>query len=228
MNLIEESFQRLFPDKEFPYQTEMEYNRRLADFNANIRLDPRKIKVNLNLQWKDIDREIKIGLIQHLLLRIFKKRAHSYNIELYNNFIKNIPILTPKTKSDPVLETSFDRVNNQYLSHSVEKTNLTWGTASFRKLASYNFHTDTITVSTIFTDAKPEILDYLMYHEILHKYHKFEHKEGRSSFHSHAFKEDEKRYPNYELIEKEIESIIRKKRRLVRASKANFWDFLGI
>ena len=61
MDLIEESFQRLFPEKEFPYRAEMEYNRRLADFNANIRLEPRRIKVNLNLQWKDIDPEIKIG-----------------------------------------------------------------------------------------------------------------------------------------------------------------------
>ncbi|MEK7104469.1 MAG: hypothetical protein AAB868_00325, partial [Patescibacteria group bacterium] len=128
MDLIEESFQRLFPEKEFPYRAEMEYNRRLADFNANIRLEPRRIKVNLNLQWKDIDPEIKIGLIQHLLLRIFKKRAHTSNIELYNNFIKNIPLLTPKTKSDPLLETSFGRVNGLFLSDSVEKTNLTWGT----------------------------------------------------------------------------------------------------
>ena len=212
MDLIEESFQRLFPEKEFPYRAEMEYNRRLADFNANIRLEPRRIKVNLNLQWKDIDPEIKIGLIQHLLLRIFKKREHTHNIELYNNFIKNIPLLTPKTKSDPLLETSFGRVNGLFLSDSVEKTNLTWGTDSFRKLASYNFHTDTIAVSTIFADARPEILDYLMYHEMLHKHHKFKHHEGRSSFHTSAFREDEQRYPNMDLIEKEIETIIRRKK----------------
>ena len=228
MNLIQESFQRLFPEKEFPYQAEMEYNRRLADFNANIRLEPRKIKVNLNLQWKDIDREIKIGLIQHLLLRILKTRANTPNIDLYNNFIKNIPILTPKTKSDPLLETSFNRVNHLFLSNSVEKTNLTWGTASLRKLASYNFHTDTITVSTLFADAKQEILDYLMYHEMLHKHHKFKHNYGRNSFHNPAFKEDEKRYPHHELIETEIESIIRKKKRSLRINKANFWDFLKI
>ena len=226
MNLIEESFQRLFPEKEFPYFAEMEYNRRLADFNANIRLEPRKIKVNLNLQWKDIDREIKIGLIQHLLLRIFKTRAHTHNIDLYNNFIKNIPILTPKTKSDPLLEASFQRINELFLSNSIEQPNLTWGTDSFRKLASYNFHTDTITVSTLFADARPEILDYLMYHEMLHKHHKFKHNEGRSSFHSPAFKEDERRYPEHGVIEKEIETIIRARKYAVvrKAKKMHFWQ----
>lgn len=223
MNLIEESYQRLFPEKEFSYQTELEYNRRLADFNANIRLEPRKIKVNLNLQWKDIDKEIKIGLIQHLLLKMFKSKRHTHNIDLYNNFIKNIPILTPKTKSDPILESSFNRVNQSFLSNSVEKTNLSWGTASFRKLASYNFHTDTITVSTLFADVEPEILDYLMYHEMLHKHHKFKHHEGRSSFHSTAFREDEKRYPDYELIEKQIETIIRKKK--YGGRRKSFWTF---
>ena len=38
MDLIEESYKRLFPDKEFPYNTNIEYNRRLGNFNANIRL----------------------------------------------------------------------------------------------------------------------------------------------------------------------------------------------
>ena len=213
MNLIEESYQRLFPEKEFPYFAELEYNRRLADFNANIRLEPRKIKVNLNLQWKDIDREIKIGLVQHLLIRILKKKAHTHNIDLYNNFIKNIPILTPKTKTDPALESSFNRVNHLFLSNSVEKPNLSWGTASFRKLASYNFHDDTITVSTLFRTSPQHIIDYLIYHELLHKHHQFSHKNGRSSYHSTAFRSDERKFPRYQEIEQEINSIIRKRPR---------------
>ena len=224
MNLIHESFQRLFPEKEFPYQAEMEYNRRLANFNANIYHTPYKIKVNLNLQWKDIDPEIKIGLIQHLLLKMFKRKAHTYNIELYHNFIKNIPILTPKTKSDPLLEVSFQRINQQFFSNGIEKPNLTWGQDSFRKLASYNFHTDTVTVSAVFTYARQEIIDYLMYHELLHKHHKFKHHQGRSSFHTSAFREDERRYPNHELVEKEIENIIRRKKYAGR-KKTNLWSF---
>ena len=77
MPLIRESFQRLFPNKEWNYQEDMEYNRRLSNFNANISLRRDKIKVNLNLEWKDIDDEIKIGLIQHLLLKIFKKKGNT-------------------------------------------------------------------------------------------------------------------------------------------------------
>ncbi len=221
MDLIEESFHRLFPNKEFTYQSELEYNRRLSDFNSNIRFTPSSIKVNLNLQWKDIDPEIKIGLVQNLLLKMFKTRAQTYNIELYNNFIKNIPILTPKTRSDPLLEASFQRAN-RLLPEAVEQPNLVWGTDSFRKLASYNFHNDTIVVSTLFEAASPEMLDYLMYHELLHKYHKFSHNYGRSSFHSRAFREDERRYPDQDKIEREIGSFVRKQR--IKGKKASFWN----
>ncbi|MDP3734239.1 MAG: hypothetical protein Q8R37_03340, partial [Nanoarchaeota archaeon] len=73
MDLIQESFQRLFPEQEFRYKTAMEYNRRLSHFNANVKLEYNTLSVNLNLQWKDIDDEIKIGLIQHLLLKILKQ-----------------------------------------------------------------------------------------------------------------------------------------------------------
>ncbi|HLC52459.1 MAG TPA: hypothetical protein VJI98_04410 [Candidatus Nanoarchaeia archaeon] len=219
MDIIQNSFDRLFPDNEFHYETEMEYNRRLGDFNANISLIRNKIKVNLNLQWKDIDNEIKIGLIQHLLLKIFKKKINTTNIDLYNNFVKNIPLLTPKTKSDPLLEASFQRVNSTLINNQVERPNLTWGTASFRKLACYNFHNDTITVSTLFRNAKLEILDYLVYHELLHKHFKFSQKNGRSSFHNKEFREAEAAYPHQIQIEQEIEDIIKNKK------KKRLWKF---
>ena len=214
MNLIQESFQRLYPHQEFSYLTKLGYNRRLGDFNANVRLHKNTIEINLNLQWKDIDNEIKIGLIQHLLLKVFKnKKNTTQNIELYNNFVKNIAILTPKTKSNPTLVLSFWRVNERLFDNQLEQPNLTWGQASYRKLAGYNFHNDTVTVSTIFQNEKEEVLDYLMYHELLHKHHKFKHKNGRSSYHDREFKQAERLYPHYKKIEETINGIIKKKKR---------------
>lgn len=213
MDLIQESFQRLFPEELFLYKTEIEYNRRLSPFNARILLQESKINLHLNLQWKDIDEEIKIGLVQTLLLKILQKKKQTPNIDLYSNFIKNISLLTPKDNFDSVLEQSFDRINHQFFSNSLEKPNLKWGNQSFRKLASYNFHNDTVTVSTIFKDSPQEVLDYLMYHELLHKYHKFSHKNGRSSYHTTLFRGDEHKYPYYLQIEEQINQIIKTKRK---------------
>ncbi|HIH11651.1 TPA: hypothetical protein HA241_05645, partial [Candidatus Woesearchaeota archaeon] len=97
MNLIEESYTRLFPNKEFPYLSAIEYNRRLADFNATIALRRNMLTLKMNLQWKDIDDEIKVGLIQSLLLKLLRERKDTSNLDLYHNFIRNIPMLTPKT-----------------------------------------------------------------------------------------------------------------------------------
>ncbi len=232
MNIIQEAHQRLFPSRQFNYNTKIEYNRRLSDFNANISVTINKIVLKMNLQWKDIDEEIKIGLIQHLLLRVFKvkKITTTPNVNLYNNFVKNIPLLTPKTKKDPLLCSSFERVNLQFFQGDMEKPNLKWGRDSRRKLACYNFHNDTVTVSTLFKNCKQEILDYLMYHELLHKHHKFKHNNGRNSFHSPEFKRDEALYPNYKQLEKEMNQIIRtslksKKIYLKSKEKVSFWDY---
>ncbi len=213
MNLIEESFRRLFPEQLFPYRTELEYNRRLSDFNANISLHHNTITLHLNLQWKDIDPEIKIGLIQHLLLKIMKQKRHSQNIDLYNNFVKQIHSFTPKTKTDHLLESSFHRVNIQFFQNQLQQPNVTWGQPSSRRLAHYNFHNDTITVSSLFQNAPQHIVDYLMYHELLHKHHQFKHHNGRSRFHTAAFKRDEALYPSHEQAEKEIERIIKQQKR---------------
>jgi hypothetical protein len=219
MNLIEDSFQRLLPDKELKFETELQYNRRLSDFNANVKLANQKISINLNLQWKDIDQEIKIGLVQSLLNKLFSKKINTPNIELYNNFVRNIPLLIPKVNINPELKKSFLRVNEKFFSNSLEMPNLKWGMDSKRKLASYNFHNDTVTVSSIFQEAEIKILDYLMYHELLHKHQKFKYKNGRSYFHTPDFKRAESLYPNQKEIEKEINVIIKKKK------KKGLWRF---
>src|SRR3989344_4093108 len=226
MDLIQESYQRLFSQKEFKYQTKIEYNRRLSNFNANISLHRNIITIKMNLLWKNIDDEIKIGLIQHLLCKILKSKTTTTNIEIYNNFTKNIPLLTPKTKIDPLLETSFCRVNQQLLGGSLEMPNLQWGRDSRRKLACYNYNNGTLTVSNIFKDARTEILDFLMYHEMLHKHFQFTNNNGRHSYHNTNFRYAEKMYPNHKLIEKEINSIIRKSRRIIKKEiTPKLWSF---
>ncbi len=205
MNLIQESFQQLFPNKELNCQTILKYNRKLGDFNGNIKLLDNLLQVNLNYKWKQIDKEIQIGIIQSLLLKMFAKRYRikkktNFNIELYNNFIKKIPLLTEKTKTHPILENSFHRVNQQFFYNLLDSPNLQWGQASKAKLACYNFHNDTITVSTIFKDSPDHILDYLLYHELLHKKQKFHCKNNRNYFHTKKFREAENLFPNKNQI----------------------------
>jgi len=224
MDLITEAYGRLFPEKAFLYETRIEYNRRLAPFNANIKLRREVISLCMNLQWKDIDDEIKIGLVQSLLLKILKEKGgikQTMNINLYNNFIRNIPILTPKTVTDEMLEKVFLELNEKFFTGELEQPNLQWGQQAFRRLAHYNYHSDTITISETFRDAPAEIIQYIMYHEMLHKKMAFTHREGRHSYHSPEFKRAEALFPRGEQIENEITQFVRKQKRSQRVTKVN-------
>lgn len=213
MNLLHESYRRLFPGREFPYQAMLEYNRRLARFNANILYSKNRIQVHLNLEWKNIDDEIKIGLIQALLLKVFREKKYTPNIKLYHNFVKSLPLMSVEKLVDPLLEPSFRRVNAQFFDSGMQMPNLTWGKNAFRKLASYNFHSNTITISSIFKKAPKNILEYLIYHELLHKHVAFTYKNGRSSYHSKEFRAIERLYPRRVMAEKELQAFLRQQKR---------------
>ena len=211
MSIITESFERLFPDKVLEKESRIKYSGKFKDFNANVRISPSTLTFNLSRTWKQVDKEIKMGLIQTLLLKIYKKKAKTQNIDLYNSFIKNLHISIPKTESHPLLEDSFNRVNNTYFFGLVEQPNLKWSTSTVRKLGSYDFHTDTIAMSAIFKE-ELELLDYVMYHEILHKKLKFTQSGSRTYHHTAEFKRKEKEFLNSELMEKQINALISRKR----------------
>ena len=211
MNLAEKAFVGVLPDKEMP-EIDIKYSGRFSGYNGNIRLRKtvfsEKITVSISKKWRGIDQEIKLGLIQELILKLYKKKKTTLNTDLYNKFIKNVHIAVPKTDSDPLLEQIFHDLNEKYFFGFLDKPNLKWGAVSFRKLGSYTYTTDTISISSVFKQADKELLEYIMYHEMLHKKHKFNHKNGRSYHHTSKFKEQEKAYPNSVEIEKRIRKLI--------------------
>jgi hypothetical protein len=203
MDLIEESYNRLYPNKEFNHKTQIKYSGKFKPFNANVRYTSNKITLNLSKSWRNIDKEITIGLVQELLVKIFKIRTHTNNMDMYTSFIKNLHIVAPKTESHPLLESSFQRINDRHFSNILEQPNLKFGRRSFSKLGSYEYASDTVTISQAL-EHDLELIDYVMYHELLHKKHQFKTKNGRSLHHSTKFRQDENKFPNKDLMEKRL------------------------
>jgi hypothetical protein len=212
MEMIERAFKELYPEKEFTYIPELKFSGKFAPFNANIKLRRDKVQVCLSKSWRGVDKEIVVGLVQDLLAKLFGHTTHTMNMSLYNSFVRNIHLGIAKDRIDPALKRSFDRINEQFFSNQLEVPNLIWGNMSRRRLASYNFHTDTISVSRLFVDQEIELLDYVMYHEMLHKSMKFQVTTGQHRYHTTDFRTAEKAFPNSIEIEKRIKSLpIRKK-----------------
>jgi len=171
MQLAQLAFQALF-NKDCPHETELIYSGKFKGYNANLKLSNDILTFSLSRQWREVGDEIKIGLIQELLVKMFKKRYRwkkndTVNMELYEIFLKKVHLTIPKDKTHPLLEASFNRVNQKYLYDNLDRPNLIWGSFSTTQLGSYDFGTDTIKISQVLhpENASNFLLDYVMYHE---------------------------------------------------------------
>ena len=209
-SLIKEAFQQLYPDKEPKYYFSLKYSRKFKPYNANVKMRGYNLIFSLSKDWKKISKEIQIGLIQELMIKILKNKKKTMNMELYNLFMKNVHLAIPKIKTDEILEASFDRVNEKYFNGMFDKPNLQWGNESTSKLGSYEYGSDTITISAIFRNESNELLEYIMYHEMLHKKFKFQSRNGRNLHHGSEFKKMEDKFENKKQIEKDISKLIKK------------------
>ena len=215
-HLIEQAFKELYPDREFSYITEVKYSAKFNNFNANIRLSGNRIEFHMSKEWKQISEEIQIGLIQGLLVRIFSKKSTkkimTNNMDLYNKFLKNVHIAIPKEVESDYMLQKFNKINDQFFDGLLEQPSLRWGSFSKNKLGSYEYGSDTIVLSKYLENAPEEYMGYVLYHEMLHKKHKFTHNNGRSFHHTPLFKADEAKFPRAAELEKEIPKYISRKR----------------
>lgn len=201
-DIIKKAYNDLWPNKEFNYTWEIRYSRAFSSYNARVSYNKTSFRFRLSSEWKDVSDDIKIGLIQSLLVKVFKEKSRQTTyIDLYNLFIKNVHMGVPKTEIDPILEKSFDKVNEQYFNGMLEKTNLVWGQMNFSKLGTYEYGSDTIMISKVL-EKDESFLDYVMYHEMLHKKIKFSHKGSKNIHHSTEFRQKEKAWHDKDVEEK--------------------------
>jgi len=225
MNVGDEAFRRLFAE-ESERKINIKYSAKFKAYNANVKYSREWMTFHLSKEWRDVDREIVIGLLQSLLLKVHKEKGNTINIDLYNSFSRGLSKYSEVKETNPTLLESFMRINEKFFEGNLELTNLMWGDESFRTLGKYEFNINTITISTIFQESDPLLLDYVMYHEMLHKKHQFSSTNGRHLYHSPEFRKDEAKFPNQEVMEKKISHHASKiRRKSKRKSLLDFFDF---
>ncbi|MEM4397598.1 MAG: hypothetical protein QW757_03175 [Candidatus Woesearchaeota archaeon] len=208
--LIKKAFLDLYPNKEINFIATITYSRAFKGYNAKVKYTKNFMEFRLSYNWKNISDEIKIGLIQTLFNKIYKTNIKTINIELYEIFIKKIPNYSKKIKTDPILEESFNRVNEEYFNGLLEKPNLEFGGKNFHTLGTYDHGTDTIRISEILKKDLT-LLDYVMYHEMLHKKLRYKSTGKRNLHHSKEFKELEKKF-KVKDIEEKLKNFLKKEK----------------
>ncbi|MDD4891671.1 MAG: hypothetical protein PHU85_17265 [Phycisphaerae bacterium] len=113
------------------------------------------------------------------------------------------------------LAAAFDRVNAEYFGARMPRPRLTWSrTLTRRKFGHYDHLRDTVMISATLDDAEvPEfVVDYVLYHELLHKQHGMVWSNGRARVHTPTFKQADRNFARYAEADEWLKKLARRGR----------------
>ncbi|MEO8648884.1 MAG: SprT-like domain-containing protein [Acidobacteriota bacterium] len=119
------------------------------------------------------------------------------------------------------LDRIFDRLNKKYFRGRLPRPVLTWSSRkTFRILGHHDATHQTVVVSKSLDSANVPryVVEYVVFHEMLHVFHPTQHVNGRRYNHTPAFRHDEQKFLHFEEAELWIEKNVRKLKRAARKS----------
>lgn len=111
------------------------------------------------------------------------------------------------------LDAAFRRVSQVYFGGAVAKPRLTWSRRiTSCKFGHYDPLRDELMVSaTLDSREVPEyVVDFIVYHELLHKKHGTSWHNGRQAVHTEAFREDERRFAEFNAADGAIKALAKR------------------
>ena len=189
-----------------------------ANLDSRIRLESghRKIVVKVSDQLENAPPDVQESLAHVLLSKLYRKTIDRTHQQRYKEFVNRSDVrrraleirrqrgrkrLTPPTGGSYDLESMFDAINLQYFDGRLEKPRLGWSVRRSRRLLGHYDHAHHAIVISRLLDspAVPRfVVEYVLYHEMLHLKHPVEYRAGRRCVHSPEFKRDERRFPQFE------------------------------
>jgi len=102
------------------------------------------------------------------------------------------------------LSSLFQNLNKKYFDEHLRQPRLIWSSSrAKRRLGYYHPEIHTIAINQKFdsTSVPRLLIDYILYHEMLHQFFGIEHRDGRRYAHTPAFHQAEKRFIGYQEAE---------------------------
>lgn len=196
--------------------------------NHTIRLRSGGAFVRIADICKDMPANAQRALAYILVSKLYRRRAPKWLRDNYNDYIKSEDIRLRsiasrrdrgrKVLSGTVgltydLDEIFESLNTKYFSGSIKKPALTWSARrTFRILGHHDSTHDTIVISRSLDTAETPrfVVEYVMFHEMLHIHHPTVHHNGRRYNHTPAFRRDEEKFEHFHASERWIEQNVRK------------------
>jgi hypothetical protein len=199
--------------------------------NQTIRVRNGRVFVRIADMCSDMPPDAQRGLAYILVAKLLRKRIPVEADRVYADYIKSAEIRERsndrkrshgrKVVTSPKgevydLEEIFDNLNLWYFREGLPKPVLTWSaTKTYRVLGQHDSTHQTIVVSKSLDshDVPRFVVEYIVFHEMLHIHHPTVHHNGRRYNHTPAFRRDEEKFQYYHEAEDWIERSVRKLKR---------------
>ena len=187
-----------------------------AGLNHTIRIRKQRVYVRLSDILRDAPRQVHQALAFILVAKLFNKRVTSEHEALYRQYAYQPQVLRAsdlarRRRGRKVINSSkgriydldkiFTRLKRRYFSSDLHRPVLSWSTRRTKRILGHHdaVH-DAIIISRTLDHADvPEYLvEYVLYHEMLHIKHRPRVVNGRRLFHTAAFRADEERFARFE------------------------------
>jgi predicted metal-dependent hydrolase len=199
--------------------------------NHTIRVRGGKVFVRLAELSESAPPEIHEALAFILVGKLLRKKILPQTIRRYREFVKTQEIqakaaenkrakgrkiITTSKGENYDLEKIFHKLNLVYFQNSILKPTLTWSARkTYRILGHHDATHETIVISkSLDNKAVPKfVVEFVVFHEMLHIFHPTTHRNGRRYNHTAQFRTDEKKFAYFEEAENWIEQNARNLRR---------------
>ncbi len=205
--------------------------------NQTIRVRQGKVFVRLADLCRDAPAAFQRALAFILTAKLLRKKVPPPALQVYQNYIKNADLQSKAVASKRArgrkiissfvgevynLEEIFVRLNSVYFRDTISKPTLTWSAReTYRILGHHDATHKTIVISKSLDDINVPlyVVEFVVFHEMLHIYHPTQHRAGRRYNHTAQFRRDEQKFVSYERAETWIENNARRlKTKILKAN----------
>lgn len=187
-----------------------------AHLNHTIRLRKGKLWIRLSDLLDGAPSDVLRAILHLLLARLYRRRASPQALELYRDYVRGHQVqqrlaavrrqrghkrgLSPEGRHYH-LEEIFQRLNALHFGNRLSVDRLLWTEGRARySLGHYDPYHHTITINRRLDSPRVPrfMVEYVVYHEMLHMLFDDEHHNGRRCSHTAAFRRQERRFPSYD------------------------------
>lgn len=195
--------------------------------NHTIRIRNGAAYIRISDIFKDAPLNVHNSLAYILVSKVLRKKISPEIKGNYTRFVKSEEIYAKASENKKIrgrkiitsskgnfydLEEIFHRLNKDYFNRIISKPTLTWSKRkTYRILGHHDSTHNTIVISKSLDDEKvPEyVVEFVVFHEMLHIFHPAKHRAGRLYNHTPQFRRDEEKFLYFTEAENWIQKNIK-------------------